>query len=92
MMVEWKRGGFSTRNFFELKIKFHINSSCKIIRLENLKKALVFPEAIRILILLHKKYLKNSVNKKYQNQSQNANYKMEKYLVSILQGANLFQI
>lgn len=72
-MVEWKRGGFSTRNFFKLKIKFHINSSCKIIQLENLKKTLVFPEAVRILILLHKNIKKNSVNKKHQKQSQNTN-------------------
>lgn len=74
-MVEWKRGGFSTRNFFKLKIKFHINSSCKIIQLENLKKTLVFPEAVRILILLHKNIKKNSVNTKNKVKTQITKWK-----------------
>lgn len=51
-----------------------MNSSCKIIQLEN-----TFPRSHKemILILLYK-ILKTSINKKYQKQSQKTSYKIEK--------------
>lgn len=80
-MAEWKRDGFSNRNFSELKIEFNINFSCKNFKLENLRKALPFPEATKKGYEFHyTKISKTSVNKKYQKYSQKTNYKVGKIL------------